>query len=304
MKTLTTLLFLALSISVFAQLGSDKPGYTPIIAKLLGLNHKANSNSTKYEKISTDDLKMDSQAEFINIYVNYEMDMDVPKKNSIGYFTVKTLPAKLMNLDLIYSYRYEIPYTSEGEFNSLLPVIVMGNDFQLESIDAVNFYLEKGKVKNKKINKNQIQSDATSNKLKISFEDVSFKDNSLVEITIEIKSRYFNSINPTFNTAGSFNRKLTFSLPAIFKYSYPSDQSAFKLIDQKEKLFEFLEIRRNSIDWNTCVDLFITDCETLTWEVASDFDPAANTPFELQDLDLPSYIDIGVPRTELYQIYK
>lgn len=302
MRIVTTIILVTISISLYAQLGKDMPGYTPMTAKLLSLNHKVNCNTVKYEKISVDNLNLNSNKEDINIYINYEMDVGVVKNNQKGYFTIYTLPEKLMDLDIIYSYHYKIPYVSLSELNSLMPSIELENDYQVESIKASNVYSEKGKVKSKKINKNQIKIDTTSNTLKISFENGTFKNKSIIEFFIEIKSQYFNSLNPTFNTSDSFERQLTISMPFILDYNYPSNSSKFNLKSEETKPIQLLQLHRKNRDWDNVVDIFEMNFTSYTWEVKSNIDTIPNNIFKLQELRIPFDIDIGVPRTELFKL--
>ncbi|NOX86521.1 MAG: hypothetical protein GXO86_11270 [Chlorobi bacterium] len=305
MKIIFTIVIITvvLSIKAFPQKPSEMPDYSPLVPRLLSLNYKVNSNSVKNKRISADKLNMSSQEEFINIYVTYELDMD-KIKNDINntYLKINHLPDQLMNLDIIYSYRYLIPFTSVENLNKLLPSIDMGKDFQLEKIVASNLYVEKGKLKRKKISKKQIKSDTVSHKLRISIEEGPFKNNSVVEIIIKITSQYFNSINPTFNTSGNFERHLTLSMPSIFDYTYPTDHSVYKLEARDNAPLQLLQLHRESRDWNGVVGIYVTNCTTYSWKVLSDGGPLPNITFKLKGLRLPLNIDIGVPRTKLYKI--
>ena len=68
-------IFTFLTLNVFGQ--QVQPGdanYNPIKAKLLSLQHKANSNTMKNQKTDLDVFQLNQLTESVNIYVRYEID--------------------------------------------------------------------------------------------------------------------------------------------------------------------------------------------------------------------------------------
>lgn len=279
-----------------AQRPADAPNYNPLIPKLLSLQHKANSNTIKYRKFSEDMLSLKQLNESINIYVKYEMDWEVAKDPK---FKNKP-PEKVMNLDLIYSYRYLIPYSSINDLDKLLPEIDLKNGQSIHTIDASNYLLKNGKAKKVSVRNRDIKIDSTARKLIINFESGAINNNGFLEILIETKAQNFISLNPTFNTNGEFTRLLTISIPNIFKYQLPTDSLKFELQSKEEKKFVFLNIDRRSRDWNNVVGVYWSDCLTYTYSVKAESKFLTNLSFKLEKLELSSDIDIGIPPVDLF----
>lgn len=247
-KAVAFLILIFLGIAMYGQRPAYAydPNYNPLNAKLLSLQHKANSNTIKYRKSSEDILSSNHLNESINIYVNYEMDMDVARDPKFK----NNPPEKVMNLDLIYSYRYQISYSSINELDKLLPEIDLKNGQSIYNYEASNNFMKDGKAKKVKIKNKDIKIDTTAQKLTIKFESGAISNNGFLELLIETKTRKFNSLNPTFNTNGEFERLLTISIPNIFNYQLPTDYLKFELQSKEEKKFVFLNINRSSRDWN------------------------------------------------------
>lgn len=277
------------------QRPADDPNYNPLIPKLLSLQHKANSNTIKYRKLPEDQLSLNQLNESINIYVKYEMDYEVA---SDPQFKNKP-PVKVMNLDLIYSYRYLIPYSSVNALEKLLPEIDLKNGQSIHKIDVSNYLLNNDKIKKVNVKNKDIKIDTTAQKLTINFESGAISNNGFLEILIETKTQNFNSLNPTFNTNGEFTRLLTISIPGIFKYQLPTDNLKFELQPKDEKEFVFLNIDRWSRDWNNVVGEYQSDCLTYTYKVKAESIFLTNLTFKLEKLELPSDIDIGIPPVDL-----
>jgi hypothetical protein len=287
--------FTFIKIQVFAQQPGD-PGYRPLKAKLLSLQHKANSNTLKTQKRALDAFQLNQLDESVNIYVRYEIDMNVARDPK----TDNKMPKKVMDLDFIYSYKYLIPYSSNTELNELLPVIALRKGQRLESVKASNSFISKGKVKRVKIKSKDIIIDTTSQQLTLAINNAILENNAFLEIEIELKTSYFNSLLPSFSTKGDFNRSLTVSVPAIFKYQLPKDSLTFKLQSEEKNPFIFLQLNRKSLVWDEVAKPYWTDCTTFNYKVMEMNPLNTNIAFELETIDLPPGLDIGVPVREIY----
>jgi hypothetical protein len=295
-KTIGILILILIVFNLNGQRPADDPNYNPLIPKLLSLQHKANSNTIKYRKFSEEMLSLKQLNESINIYVKYEMDLEVAKDPKYK----NKPPEKVMNLDLIYSYRYLIPYSSINDLDKLLPEIDLKNGQSILSIDASNYLLKNGKAKKVSVKNKDIKIDTTAQKLTIKFESGAISNNGFLEILIETKTQNFSSLNPTFNINGEFKRLLTISLPDIFKYQLPKDKIKFELQSKEEKKFVFLNIDRSSRDWNNVISEYWTDCLTYAYKVNAETILLTNISFKLEKLELPSNIDIGIPPVDLF----
>lgn len=278
------------------QRPADDPNYNPLIPKLLSLQHKAKSNTIKYRKFSEDMLSLNQLNESINIYVKYEMDMEVAKDPKYN----NKPPKKVMNLDLIYSYRYLIPYSSINELDKLLPVIDLRNGQSVNSLEASNYFLKDGKAKKVNVKNKDIGIDTTAQILTINFGSGAISIDGYLELLIETKTQKFNSLNPTFNTNGEFERLLTISIPNILKYQLPIENVKFELQSKEEKKFLFLNINRRSRDWNKVVSEYWTDCLTYTYKVKAETKFLTNLLFNLEKFELSPDIDIGLPTVDLF----
>ncbi len=295
-KTVTLLILVFIGIAMNGQRPADDPNYNPLIPKLLILQHKANSNTIKYRKFSEDMLSLNQLNESINIYVKYEMDMEVavdPKYKNKP-------PEKVMNLDLIFSYRYLIPYSSINELDKLLPEIDLRNGQSINTLEASNYFLKDGKAKKVNVRNKDISIDTTAQKLTINFESGAISSDGILELLIETKTQKFNSLNPTFNTNGEFERLLTISIPNILKYQLPTEKVKFELQSKEEKKFAFLNINRSSRDWNKVVSEYWTDCLTYTYKVKAETKFLTNLSFNLEKFELSPDIDIGLPPVDLF----
>lgn len=278
------------------QRPADDPNYNPLIPKLLSLQHKAKSNTIKYQKFSEDMLSLNQLNESINIYVKYEMDMEVAKDPKYN----NKPPEKVMNLDLIYSYRYLIPYSSINELDKLLPEIDLRNGQIINTLEASNYFLKDGKAKKVNVRNKDIRIDTTEQILTINFESGAIRIDGYLELLIETKTQKFNSLNPTFNANGEFERLLTISIPNILKYQLPIENVKFELQSKEEKKFLFLNINRRSRDWNKVVSEYWTDCLTYTYKVKAETKFLTNLLFNLEKFELSPGIDIGLPTVDLF----
>ena len=297
MKQIIGFLILILIVTeTNGQRPADDPNYNPLIPKLLSLQHKANSNTIKYRKFSKEMLSLKQLTESINIYVNYEMDLEVAKDPKYK----NKPPEKVMNLDLVYKYRYLIPYSSVKELYKLLPEVDLKNGQSIQTIEASYYLLKNGKAKRVSIKNKNIKTDTSARKLKINFENGAISNSGFLEILVETKTQNFSSLDPAFNTNGEFTRLLTISIPDIFKYQLPTDTLMFELQSKEEKQFVFLNINRRSRDWNNIVGEYWTDCLTYTYKVKAETKFLTDISFKLEKLELPSDINIGIPVFELF----
>lgn len=279
-----------------AQRPADDPNYNPLIPKLLSLQHKANSNPIKYRKFSEEMLLLNQLNESINIYVKYEMDMEVARDPKYS----NKPPEKVMNLELVYSYRYLIPYSSINELDKLLPEIDLRNGQRIHALEASTYILKDDKAKKVNVRNKDIIADTTEQILKIRFESGAISSDGYLELLIETKSQNFSSLNPTFNTNGEFERLLTLSIPGIFKYQVPAENLKFELQSKEEKKFIFLNINRSSRDWNSVVSEFWTDCLTYTYKVKAETKSLTHISFNIEKFELSKDIDIGIPPFDLF----
>lgn len=290
-------IFIFLTLKVFGQ--QPQPGdanYNPLKAKLLNLQHKANSNTMKNQKKDLDILNMNLLNESVNIYVKYEIDMKYAWDQESDNYA----PKKVMDMDFIYSYKYLIPYSSTEEINKLLPVIELRKGQTLDRIKVSNVSISKGKVKGVKIKSSKITIDTTSQQLALTLDKSVVQNDAFLEIDIEIKTPYFNALLPSFNTNGDFNRTLTISVPSIFKYQLPKDSLTFELQSEEKNKFILLQLNRRIRDWNKIVEEYWTECITYTYKVNGTKPLLSNITFELDAIELPLNIDIGVPLRDLY----
>ncbi len=294
-QTIGFLILLFLVLEMHGQGPANNPDYNPLIPKLLSIRHEANSNTIKYRKFSEDILSSKQLNESINIYVEYELDLEVAKDPKLA----KKPPEKVMDLNLIYSYRYLIPYSSIENLNKLLPEIELKNNQIIQTINASNYSMKKGKAKKVRIKNKKIKIDTSEQKLTIRFVSEAISNSGFLELLIKTKTQYFNTLDPTFNTNGEFTRLLTISIPDIFKYQLPSDSAMFKLQSKKKGQFIFLDIDRGSRDWDNIIDEYWTDCYTYTYKVISKAKSLTNTSFKIEKLELAPGIDIGIPPSDL-----
>lgn len=288
-------IFTFLALNVFGQQPGE-PNYNPLKAKLLSLHHKANSNTMKTQKTDLDVFQMNQLNESVNIYVRYEIDLKYAKDQKSDNYP----PKKVMDLDFIYSYKYLIPYSSTEEINELLPVIELRKGQKPESVKVSSVSILKGKVKRVKIKSSAISIDTTSQQLALTLDKSVLQNDAFLEIEIETKTPYFNALLPSFNVNGDFNRTLTISVPPIFKYQLPKDSLTFELQSEEKNKFVLLQLNRRSRDWNKIVELYWTECVTYTYKVNGSKPLLSNIAFELDAIELPLNIDIGVPLREIY----
>ena len=288
-------IFTFLTLNVFGQ----QPGelnYNPIKAKLLSLQHKANSNTMKNQKTDLDVFQLNQLTESVNIYVRYEIDWKYASDQKSDNYP----PKKVMDLDFIYSYKYLIPYSSAEEMEKLLPVIELRKGQTLDRIKVSTVTISKGKLKIVKVKSSAITIDTTSQQLALTLDKSVLQNDAFLEIEIETKTSYFNALLPSFNTNGDFNRTLTISVPPIFKYQLPKDSLTFELQSEEKNKFILLQLNRRSRDWNKIVELYWTECVTYTYKVNGSKPLLSNIAFELDAIELPINVDIGVPLRDLY----
>ena len=205
-----------------------------------------------------------------------------------------------MDLDFIYSYKYLIPYSSAEEMEKLLPVIELRKGQTLDRIKVSTVTISKGKLKIVKVKSSAITIDTTSQQLALTLDKSVLQNDAFLEIEIETKTSYFNALLPSFNTNGDFNRTLTISVPPIFKYQLPKDSLTFELQSEEKNKFILLQLNRRSRDWNKIVELYWTECVTYTYKVNGSKPLLSNIAFELDAIELPINVDIGVPLRDLY----
>ncbi len=290
-------IFTFLTLKVFGQ--QVQPGdanYNPIKVKLLSLQHKANSNTLKNQKTDLDAFQLNQLNESVNIYVIYEIDMKYVRDRESDNYP----PKKVMDLDFMYSYKYLIPCSSTEEINKLLPVIELGKGQTPERVKVSRVSLSKGKLKSAKIKSSAITIDTTSQQLTLTLDKTVFQKNTILEIEIETKTPYFNALLPSFNANGDFARTLTISVPPILKYQLPKDSLIFELQSEEKNTFVFLHLNRRIRDWNKIVEEYWTECVTYTYKVNGIKPLLSNIAFELDGIELPLNIDIGVPLRDLY----
>lgn len=288
-------IFTFITIQVFAQQPGD-PGYRPLKAKLLSLQHKANSNTMKNQKRTIEAFQLNQLDESVNIYVRYELDMNVARDPK----TDNNMPKKAMDLDFIYSSNYLIPYSSTTELDELLPVIELRKGQKLESIKASNSIISKGKVKRVKIKSKDIIIDTTSQRLTLSINNAILKNNAFIEIEIELKTSYFNALLPSFSSKGDFSKSLTVRVPDVFKYYLPKDISTFELQSEEKNPFIFLQLNRKTLVWDEVAKPYWTNCTSYTYKMMEMNPLNSKIAFELETIDLPPGLDIGVPVREIY----
>jgi len=289
---------IAFDVELFAQgtfypRPSDKPGWSPLIARLLSLNHKASSEVKYKNKITSENfsLTQSQSIESINVWVEYYREESIGKKEEHSFHP----PKKLMDFHLIYSYHYFIPFVTDDLLNQFLPQISLDSSDQLIQIKIINHYLEKEKIRSDKFDKKEIDITTKDSKLIFSIMKGICKSISIVEILIDIKSYDFSIISPAINANGNFERDFTLSIPAIFVYQYPVESNNFELLTVETKTFDFLNFNRESKDYYKVIDVFTVDCSSLQWKVKT----ASEFTVQLIKLNLPPQIDIGVPREEM-----
>ncbi len=177
----------------------------------------------------------------------------------------------------------------------------LGVDYKLITLKVNYIFNDKGKIKSKKISKKEFSTDTTNHQFSISFEENIIPYNSILELIVEFSSQHFNSIRPAFNLKGNFERQLTFSVPGIFNLGLNRDNPSLELQSEKSNKYKLLNINRNTKEWDRIVEIFETDCKTYSWKVKSEPDSLDNITFELQGLEIPINIDIGLPRSFLYK---
>ena len=290
-KLLVYLILSFISAELFCQYRGSLDDYSRLIAKLLSTQHKANSNTIKYSKLTEEEFNANNLKEFINIYVKYEFDMEV----ALDKETPRKRREKLMNLDYVYSYRYIIPYTSYEELGSLLPKVDLRNKQHLISIDVYSYTKEKGKIKRAAIKTKNLEIDTSFQKVSLSFPRSTINSSGLLEIIIETRTQHYKSLNPCFNTNAQFSRQLTLSIPAILSYDLQANRGSLLLNSVEEDTFFLLNIRRGENDWDNIVSQFGVSSITTTYDVSEAATNLADIIFVLRKVDVPYGKDIGIP---------
>ena len=284
-------------LNVKAQRPTDIPGYTPLVPRLMSLRFDENSNTMELEEIKKEKLNSSVLEEEINIYVNYEMDWNVAKDDR----SLTNPPKKLMNFDLIYSYIYRIGCTSSNDLNQKLSEISLGKTDQLENMEVTCYFLKKSRVRANRIKNKNITIDTLSRRLSISIPEDSFESCLMIQLSIDIKSKDFGTLRPSFNTKGKFVRHLSISMPSIFEYDYPANKLGFELLSNKINPFRLLHFNRGVTHWDEIIEIFEIDSHTLRWKVNTDEVHLDDAKFKLQRLKIPVAKDIGFPKIEFYK---
>lgn len=228
------------------------------------------------------------------------MDKEIGKSNSDN--DLRNPPKKLMDFHIIYSYRYYIPFNTLDQINKLLPGIKMGNGDELTKIKVSNYFPENGKIKSKRVNSKQILSEVSSNELQTRIQDCEFAANSLIEVIIEIKSYNFNSLRPSFNNKGVFERNLMLSMPEIFQYEFPDIILRCELLSEEDDPFRLLQFNREAKNWDKVIEIFETNCKTFSWKIPKDVGVLTDFSFNLKGLQIVGQGDIGVPVTDFFRV--
>lgn len=278
---------------------TEAADYSPIVPRLLSLDHKQKSFHEDQRRIVKEDVLSGYYEENIHIYVEYKRH---PNIGQIGFSSTDRID-KLMDFFVVYQYHYFIPFTTIEKLNSHLQTIKIHEYDKLYELDVKNYFIKNDKVKNSKIKKNQYIITDSLNQIQIQFIDEALiMPNSLIEIDMKIKSYFFNEINPSFNILGDFKRNLTFSMPVIFQYSVTGNKENIQLVSDTNTRFQLLNFVRSERDYNKCIEIYDVSSLTSQFKLKSSSDTEILCTFLLLGLRIPTDIDIGVSRKDLYQV--
>jgi hypothetical protein len=295
----TILFWITLTVHGQQHPAVSQPGYNPTVPRLLSMRHKAVSFTVKPLKVTTQDFEQKKNTEDISIYVVYEKDSTVGK--SRGTEELFNPPQKLMDLYLIYEYRYKIYCSSKDEINERIPKINLKSGGFVNELDVVTYYIdEKGKLKDKKFKKSSINSEVANGFLSIQLDQSQLLENSFVEINVQIKTRNFAKLVPSISSMDSFNKSLTISYPIILNYKI-SDNPSLDLTSSSTSQFELLHFSRDSGAGNGNIETLKVDSKIFLWKIKTD--TKYEIEFELEGINIPLGSDIGIRPSDIIRVH-
>jgi len=291
------LLFIAF-VKSFGQFPDlSDPRYNPTVPNLLRLQHKAVSHKASPMITTLDDFRNTSNIENLNIYVIYEMDSKVGK--STGNADLYKVPKKLMDMYLIFDYRYRIFYTTIGGISDELPKIKITSNEKVNEIHGEYLFVKAGEVKEKKLNKSTINYVLIDSTLLINLNESNLIDSSYVDIKVQIKSRVFLRINPTISHSSGFLKTLTLSYPMVFSYKTPFCSGLEQSYDTIST-FNLLHFHRNPGAGNGKISFVDVGSRIQTWKIIDKLGQnCEKIEFTLDNLNIPPNFDIGIDPIDL-----
>lgn len=297
-------LSLILLILFFCSYGQQhpavsQPGYNPTVPRLISMQHKAVSHSFTQLKPTIDDFNNKVNTEDVNVYMVYTKDSTVGATYTANHSELFFPPQKLMDFYLIYDYRFKFFVESKEMIRGIIPKIYLSGGYIAE-VKAINYYKDgNGKLKDRKVKKSALNITTADGFFTLDPDISLIEDNSLIDLSIQVKSRYFTKIAPTITDNKSFAKSLTLSYPSIFKYTIP-DKNNYELVSTSSSEFQLLHFRRNTGPGNGNIDIVKTDATILNIKFISGSEP--DIEFNMDGLTIPSQYDIGILSTDIIKI--
>ena len=293
------ILLLLASIELYGQHPATfQPGYNPTVPRLIMMKHKVVSVAEKPEILTIQDFEKKIDKEFISLYAAYEMDSTIWKDNSESRLFFP--PAKLMDLYLVYDYNYKIYASSINEVNHKIPKIRLASGSYLQEIVVTVFNNEKGKLKSKNVKKKFIQSTINEGYLFVQIDQKQIISNAFVEVTIKLKSRDFEILEPSISSNQTFDKKLSIGMPAILTYDLLTNNKEYELVQETASSFELLNFLRDP--GVGAIKKFKVDSKNYSWKVLRRDDGETSQGFGLQEVSIPLSVDIGITVSDILKV--
>lgn len=279
---------------------ASNPNYNPTVPRLVSMRHKAISHKAVSMTTTAEDFRNFSNKENIDIQVIYEIDSRIGK--SPGNSDLINVPRKLMEMYLIYNYRYRIFYSRADGISDKLPKIILTPGCSIKKVDIESIFMKAGNVKTKKLNKSTFKYELVDSTLVFQLIENNLSDSSYIDLNVQIKSKNFGQIEPSVNSSIDFHRTLTFSFPLIFAYKMPV-RSDFENLSDSTSTFVLLHFYRNPGAGNGNIDLVDVGSEIQSWKIINDPDlHDERIVFSIDKVNIPAGMDIGFDPVELFNV--
>lgn len=276
------------------------PNYNQTVPNLLRMQYNEISYNVSPIILTLTDFQNISNKEYIDVYVVYTMDSKVGKNTTSKDYV--TVPKKLMDMYMIYDYSYLIYYSAKEGISDKLPQFSVKPEYSIKKITGENIFLKKGEIKERKIKNSSIGTDLIDSTLKIQLDESNLIDNSYVKINIQIKSRNFLKINPSYSPLTEFSSILTLSYPTIFIYETPIIAGLEQLSDSTGS-FNLLHFYKDPGVGNGHISLVDVGSKIRSWRIIRKPDQNfKRIEFILDKISIPPNLDIGIDPVEFVRI--
>lgn len=278
----------------------SNPNYNQTVANLIRMQHYEKSNTVSPIMTTLSDFQNTSDKEYIDIYFIYKIDSKVGKNATLLGNTI--VPKKLMDMYIIYDYTYLIYYSDIDSISDRLPQILMKPEYSITKIKAENVFLRKNKIKERKFRNSSIATNLIDSTLKISINESEIAKNSYVKINIQIKTKNFLKISPSYSPLTEFSSILTVSYPSVFIYETPVI-SGFEQISDSTGSFNLLHFHKDPGVGNGHISLVDVGTKIRSWEIMDKPDQKLKRiEFMLEIINIPPNLDFGIDPVELVSI--